>query len=352
MRLTTSMALAVCLLMATPTWPAKRRDLADLVRQCYSASKKSACSELSKIASGEGFGSDGLPSNLTDQSLLATIVANKREAVRNRSAAAERLTDQTEIARLAVSDSAPVVRRAAVGRLTDASLLPRIAQSDADAEVRKAAVGKITDQSVLSGIVMQEKDAEVRFAAEGKLTEQSLQAPALAKIVMEDSAKKKAAQQASLPHTVQRFPLMLRADSGGKQGNATLVLAVFWIFSGGAGGAFEPDASQTRIAEPSGFSEPGSTNVTLLLSDPYKKPGYPSRLYFNAEGEVRIWWTSTPPPQASIVRLSSGWLSAATELPAEPSHPAGGISISSRSGTPLVFFIEFSGQSISNIGTE
>ncbi len=73
-----------------------------------------------------------------------------------RADAVRKITDQSQLAAIAVEDKSPLVREAAVKGLTDQSLLARIALEDKwkYGIVREAAVGKLTDQSLLARIAL------------------------------------------------------------------------------------------------------------------------------------------------------------------------------------------------------
>jgi len=88
---------------------------------------------------------------------------NKDPAVRK--AAVEKLTDQSALAKIAMSDPDSSVISAAVDHLTDQTLLVSVALQAADSEARYLALDKITNRQLLSKIALESKDAEIgRFA--------------------------------------------------------------------------------------------------------------------------------------------------------------------------------------------
>ncbi len=93
----------------------------------------------------------------------------------------EKLTDQIVLAKIAVGDQFPSVRKAATKKLTDQKLLMKLAVEDREPEVRRAAINKVTDQVFLARIAAEDKDPAPRYAAVAKLTDLVL----LEKIPME-----------------------------------------------------------------------------------------------------------------------------------------------------------------------
>lgn len=67
--------------------------------------------------------------------------------------AASRLTDQTQLATIALEDPSPDVRSMAVTRLTDQSHLAEVAARDRNRDVRRKAVVKLTDHVLLAGVL-------------------------------------------------------------------------------------------------------------------------------------------------------------------------------------------------------
>lgn len=118
---------------------------------------------------------------LTDPTLLGKVVLRDKDTL-VRAAAVENLTDQTLLATIAIDDKHAVVRAAAVKQLADQTVLVTIAVEDKDALVRAAAVKQLTDQKVLAKIAVKDWDPVVREEAVGKLTDPTL----LAKIAVKD----------------------------------------------------------------------------------------------------------------------------------------------------------------------
>jgi tetratricopeptide (TPR) repeat protein len=177
----------------------------------------------------------------------------------------------------------------------------------------------------------------------------------------------------------QRIPLQVRAASNTNQAEASLVLAVSWSFRGQEGGTTQPSADVidpvtgnvlahgfSTFTGTSGIAGTASGPVALPFSAIYMKQDNPRRVYFKIEaGDLQLWWLagakSATFDQGNLIQLSPGWLAASRKLSPTPEHPAGGISISSRTpnGRPLVFFVEFTevktlvpGPTIRRMGTQ
>ena len=88
-------------------------------------------------------------------SLHPALADDKKEMARK--AAVEKLTDQDQLAKIAVEDKSAIVRDAAVGRLTDPTMLARVALQGTSGITRKAAMDKVTDQSVLASVALKDK---------------------------------------------------------------------------------------------------------------------------------------------------------------------------------------------------
>ena len=80
----------------------------------------------------------------------------------------EKLTDQSQLARIAVEGKEPV-RLAAITKLMDQALLGKIALEDESFRVRKAAMEKLTDQVVLAKIAIEDVNSNNRHEAEMRL---------------------------------------------------------------------------------------------------------------------------------------------------------------------------------------
>jgi hypothetical protein len=73
--------------------------------------------------------------------------------------------DQATLARVAITEKEPWLRRDAVERLSDQAVLGRVALHDADGTVRSAAVARLTDQEVLARVAQHDPQANVRSTA-------------------------------------------------------------------------------------------------------------------------------------------------------------------------------------------
>jgi hypothetical protein len=177
----------------------------------------------------------------------------------------------------------------------------------------------------------------------------------------------------------KRIRVLFRDASKGEQAEAALVLAVSWTFAGREGGITQPSADvvdpatgkvveqgYSSIAGSSGIADTVCGPVVLSFSTLYKKKDDALRVYFKTgEGTLQLWWSGDAKPasldQGSVIQLSPSWLAGARELPPTSDHPAGGVSISSRTpdGQPRVFFVEFTstgtlmpGPKINGVGVE
>jgi hypothetical protein len=138
--------------------------------------------------------------NLTDQSLLAKIALHNDESG-VRAAAWEKLTDQAELAKIAREAKVFYCRQTALEKLTDQAVLGKFAVEDKDDYIRRAAVERLTDQALLAKIAVEDKELKVRQAALETLTDQAV----LGKFAVEDeddlvgpAAAKKLTDQAVL----------------------------------------------------------------------------------------------------------------------------------------------------------
>jgi hypothetical protein len=101
-----------------------------------------------------------------------------------RIAAAEKCTDQTMLAKVAVEDENPYVREAAIknSNLTDQAVLAKVAVEDKNRQVSYAAFKRLTEQAALAKVAVEHKDSYVRNDAVKKLTDQAT----LAKVAVKD----------------------------------------------------------------------------------------------------------------------------------------------------------------------
>jgi alkylhydroperoxidase family enzyme len=121
-------------------------------------------------------------SNLTDQTKLAKIAMSNKEPLSVKLAASKKLNDQALLTKVATENEHWEVREAVVSKLNDQILLTKVATEDEHWEVRKAAVLKLTDQAVLTKVATEDEHWEVRKAAVPKLTDQAI----LTKVATED----------------------------------------------------------------------------------------------------------------------------------------------------------------------
>jgi hypothetical protein len=161
-------------------------DLDKLARDCRSGKQK-ACDELANVV-----WTDGSPEvraatleKLTDQRQLARIaIANNYVPGRPRNwdalrlAAVEKLTDQAALAKIALKTYSPV-QEAALGKLTDPATLVRVAKASTSADITAVevkAVKKVTDQAALADIAktarnpFAQKEAVLRLVDPATLT--------------------------------------------------------------------------------------------------------------------------------------------------------------------------------------
>jgi hypothetical protein len=79
--------------------------------------------------------------------------------------AAQKLTDPTVLAKVAVEAKDPEVRSAAAAMLTDSALLAKVAMEAKWLDIRVAAIGKVTDQGLLHQWAKKDPQAAIRKAA-------------------------------------------------------------------------------------------------------------------------------------------------------------------------------------------
>jgi hypothetical protein len=119
---------------------------------------------------------------ITDQSLLARIATEAwcRETCL---IAVEKVTDPVLLMNITTEAWYLGARQAAVERSTDQNILADIARKDRDSDVRKAAVERLSDQSILIAIVKKDEDSAVRIAASRQLVNYDLEEDLLTYIV-------------------------------------------------------------------------------------------------------------------------------------------------------------------------
>jgi len=139
--------------------------------------------ELAKIAleDKDGRVRRAAAEKLTDQALLARIAAEDKDW-NVRRADVEKITDQALLAKIAGEEKDRDIRRAVAAKITDQGFLAKIALEDKDEQIRRAAVAKIPDPALLAKAALQDRNSNVRYAAASKLSDQGL----LAKIALED----------------------------------------------------------------------------------------------------------------------------------------------------------------------
>jgi len=116
--------------------------------------------------------------NLIDQTLAQKVYADIAKNGANsyvRKAAIEKLTDQDELADIAKNDTDRYVRNGAVAKLTDQDVLAYVAKNDTDRDVRNGAVAKLTDQDVLAYVAKNDEYINVRITAAEKLSKYELE---------------------------------------------------------------------------------------------------------------------------------------------------------------------------------
>lgn len=110
--------------------------------------------------------------NLTNQIILANVaLTDELDSVR--SAAVDKLTDQSLLEKIALTPQASDgIRAAAVKKLTNQTLLARIALENNEYTIRREAVRKLTNQAVLAKITVEDENADIRAAAGARLNVQ------------------------------------------------------------------------------------------------------------------------------------------------------------------------------------
>jgi FKBP-type peptidyl-prolyl cis-trans isomerase len=111
---------------------------------------------------------------LTDQTELAKIAVSKKD-LNVRINAVKKITDQNELANIAISESDSRVREEAVKRLDDQNVLAKIAVSKMTMhKLRSEAMRRITDQGILANIAISGGDLDIRKMAIRNLDDQPL----------------------------------------------------------------------------------------------------------------------------------------------------------------------------------
>lgn len=159
------------------------------------------------------------------------------------------------------------------------------------------------------------------------------------------------------------YPIEL-VSTNGRVVSGVLVMAVSWMFAGGAetAGEWQPQAdvidpttstilehceAPSQFTDVSGLADHKNNQVTLPFSMIYKREGEPMRLYFRVgRGYLTLPWLDStkaqPAASTTRVELSPSWLAVSTELPATAANPFGELSITApENGAPLEFYIEF-----------
>ncbi len=115
------------------------------------------------------------------QTTLAQIaLSDKDHFVRYK--ATEKITDQKILTQIALSDDDQLIRQSATEKITDQTILAEIALSDSHDRVRNCATKKIIDQKILTQIALSDDDKDVRLLATEKTTNQTI----LAEIALSD----------------------------------------------------------------------------------------------------------------------------------------------------------------------
>jgi hypothetical protein len=163
------LAPAFCALLFTNALAAPNaKDVDKLVGQCAHRDQK-ACKNLSAAIA-----------EMTDQALLAKIVADLPPDWGPSEEAVKRMTDQALLARIAVENSMTRTSSIALSKLTDQALLAKIAVEHKTQSLGSDAVKRMTDQALLAKIAVEHKES-LGDDAVSVMTDQVL----LAKIALE-----------------------------------------------------------------------------------------------------------------------------------------------------------------------
>jgi hypothetical protein len=120
-----------------------------------------------------------LPINLIES---LPSVDSRDSSLRLRAVSDPEFADQQLLAKIAVEDKNPDVRKSAVQKLTEQATLAKVALGDENPEIRSASVDKLTDQTLLEKLAVDDKYDDVRQAAVPKLTNESV----VWKVALED----------------------------------------------------------------------------------------------------------------------------------------------------------------------
>jgi hypothetical protein len=95
---------------------------------------------------------------------------------RSRLKAVKKISDQSQLSKVAVEDKSPNVRRAAVEKLTDQIVISKIAVEEKEPMVRIAAVKKAANQSLIVQVAFADRHDHVRSIAAELISDKSLKA--------------------------------------------------------------------------------------------------------------------------------------------------------------------------------
>ena len=178
----------------------------EAITKLTNASILASLANLTGTDNRDGMIREAAIGKLTDQALLVQIATSTNSASSVRLAAVKQIHSQEALARIAISDEDDKVRSAAEGRVTnqvilaalkpwsdssaaetvsDQALLIRIARESKTPAVRKTAIARVTDQAMLAEVAEKDADKDVRQTAAKRLTDTAV----LAKIAAKDKDK-------------------------------------------------------------------------------------------------------------------------------------------------------------------
>ena len=138
---------------------------------------------LSEIAVDEAWWSREAVERITDETMLVKVAVSDSDA---RIDAVEKLTEQAALATVSLGASDPYVCDIAVKKLTEQAALVTVSLGASDPHIRYIAVEKLTEQAALATVSIGDSDPHIRYIAVEKLTNQTV----LAKIAVEDTLPK------------------------------------------------------------------------------------------------------------------------------------------------------------------
>ena len=126
---------------------------------------------LSEIAVDEAWWSREAVERITDETMLVKVAVSDSDA---RIDAVEKLTEQAALATVSLGASDPYVCDIAVKKLTEQAALVTVSLGASDPHIRYIAVEKLTNQTVLAKIAVEDTDRRIRAVAAKKINDEAM----------------------------------------------------------------------------------------------------------------------------------------------------------------------------------